>query len=361
MATYEQYIQQGISNLNKGYDWDLQQIISALGGLVNPTQGGYTPGTEREVTDPQLRTIEEYLKQVGAEGYQYRYGDILRGLADATSASYDARYSALNDATSNYYRDMATQQDSVADAIRSQYAQAIQTGVSRGMQSANLLSSILGSSQAAAQGAQQLAQDRYQTGMDLQVQMAKDAVEALNKSNAAYETLMGNIRQLYNDEIQEKTADLEYNASIQETNANYFANKYNADTNYAQGVLTNASGIFNNNQSALSALIAAAANAAAQDGYSNSYLQAALEAAAATRYSADQSAAATRYSADQNLAAQQAYAAAVAASTLGNQIQQTTLPDVTPEPVLPTTPTSSTKPKTKTAPGVAKNTVNMFM
>lgn len=324
MASYTSYIQQGVQNLNQGYNYNLQQIIAALGGLKNPTEDKYVQAEYRDITDPQLRTIAEYLSQLGAEGYQYKYEDILKGLQDATTAAYDARFNTLADATANYYRNMATQQESVADTIRSQYAQAIQNGVSRGMQSANVLSSILGTTQAAAADAQQLAQDKYQTGMDLQAQMVKDAADALSKSNAAYETLMGNIRQLYNDEIQEKTADLEYNASIAETNANYLAALYNANTNYATGVLGNASGIYNNNQSVLANLISAAAAAAAQDNYSANYLQAAQVAAnAATQSSANaQSLAAAQAAAQkaaQEAAARQAEAQKAAQTQAAQQ------------------------------------------
>ena len=333
MASYEYYINKGLANLNKGYDYTLQQIIAELGGLTNPTKDEYVAGVEREVTDPRLRSIAEYLNELGAEGYQYKYEDILGNLNDATNAAYDAQLNALADASSEYNRNMATQQNSVADAIRSQYAQAIQTGVSKGVQSANLLSSILGNSQAAAQGAQQLAQDRYQAGVDLKSQLIQDAVDALNKSNAAYETLMSNIRQLYNDEIQEKTADLEYNASILESNANYYANKYTTDSNYAQGVLGNASGIYNNNQSVLGALIGNAAQSASQDDYTAAYLAAAQAAAAATRYAADQ-----------NAAAQKAYADAIAQN------------DKTPVPTPAPAPQSTTKATIKDSlPNVNNN------
>lgn len=263
--TYEEYVAESKGNLNKGYDATVEQLIASLGGLTNPNNFSYTPEAFREVTDPQLRSITEFLQQMGAEGYQYQYSDILNTLNNATNAAYDARYNALDDANAQFNRNMATQQESVADTIRGQYAQAIQSGVSKGMQSANMLSSILGTSQAAAQSAQQLAEDRYQTGMDKQAQIIQDAASALDTSNKAYENLMGYIRQLYNDEIQEKTADLEYNASIAETNANAAASKYATDTNYSQNVLSNASGIYGTNQSALASIMAAAAAAYGAD------------------------------------------------------------------------------------------------
>lgn len=299
MASQQSYISTSIQNMSNNPNATIQQIIQMLGGYSNPAKDSYTPAEQREVTDPNLMTIAEYLKTLGAEGYTYEYDDFLSKLNAATNAGYDAQFNALDDAQSNYYRSLGAAQATAADTIRNQYGQAIQQGISKGMQSANMLSTLLGTSQAAAAEATQLAQDRYQTGQDLRAQLLKDAADAQTQSTNAYNTLLGNIRQLYNDDIQQKTADLEYNASVIDSNAQYAANKYTADTNYASGINTNASGIFNNNQSVLSAIMAAAAQAAAQDNYSDAYKAAAQEAAAAQRYAADQSAAAQRYAANQ--------------------------------------------------------------
>ena len=284
--SYESYISTGKANLNTGYNYTLQQIIQSLGGTANPTKDDFKLIDNIDVVDPRIRTIAEYLSELGAEGYQYKYEDILKNLTDATDSAYAARKNALADTQSEYLRNMATSQESAADTIRNQYSQAIQSGISRGMQSANLLSTILGTSQAAATEAQALADERYQAGLDYQAQLNKDASNALSTSNAAYQTLMSNIRQLFNDEIQQEAAELEYNASANETNANYLANKYTADTNYANGILANASGIYNSNQSALANIISQAAASAAQDNYSQAYLAAAQAAAsAASSYS----------------------------------------------------------------------------
>lgn len=280
MASMNYYYSTGESKLNNPHQ-TLEQIIAALGGTQNPTQDNYTPYEQINVIDPTIRTIAEYLTQLGAEGYQYKYDDILANKQAVTEAAYAAQLASLNDAQRNYLSNMATNQRSVADTVRSQYAQAIQSGISKGMQNATLLSTLLGNSQTASDEATQLAQQRYQAGQDQQAQMIKDAADALTQSNSAYETLMGNIRQLYNDEIQQRAADLEYNASVADTNANYLANKYTADTNYAAGIKSNASGIYNSNQSTLGSLINAAMSAEAQDNYSNAYLEAARLAAEA--------------------------------------------------------------------------------
>ena len=280
MANMSYYFGTGESKLNNPHQ-TLEQIIASLGGTKNPTQDNYTPYEQIEVIDPTIRTIAEYLSQLGAEGYKYKYDDILASKQAATEAAYQAQLASLNDAQRNYLSNMATNQATAADTIRNQYAQAIQSGMSKGMQNATLLSTLLGNTQAASDEATKLAQERYQAGQDQQAQMVKDAADALTQSNTAYETLMSNIRQLYNDEIQQRAADLEYNASIADTNANYLANKYTADTNYALGIGSNASGIYNSNQSTLGALLNAAMAAEAQDNYSNAYLEAAKLAAEA--------------------------------------------------------------------------------
>ena len=191
MASAQVYIDTGKRNLNKGWDYTIEQIIQSLGGTKNPTQDNWVPYTQREVTDPKLRNINEYLNELGAQDYQYQYDKILAGKQAATQAAYEAEYAAQNDATNDYYRAMANNQETAADTIRSQYAQAIQSGISKGAQQANILSTILGNSQTASDEAQKLAEQRYQIGKDQAAAMIKDQSDALSASNAAYETLMG--------------------------------------------------------------------------------------------------------------------------------------------------------------------------
>lgn len=280
MSTTKYYVNQSLTKKQKKeLQKTVKQIVKDLGGTKNPVKDNYKAYKQRTVTDPKLRTFEQYLSELGAEDYAYKYDDILGKKQTATDAAYEALFNAVNDSEREYNRNMANSQQSAADTIRNQYAQAIQQGVSKGMQNANMLSTLLGTSQGASDEATKIAESRYQTGKDYTAQQIKDASDALSASNSAYETLMSNIRQLYNDEIQEKTADLEYNASIAETNAQYYANKYRADTDYANNINTNATGIYNNNHSSLSQILAAAIAAEAQDKYSAAY-QAAQQAAA---------------------------------------------------------------------------------
>ena len=212
---------------------------------------GYTPAEAIAVTNPTLMNTQEYLAKLGLSDYQYNYNDILNNLNNATDAGYASTKNELANANAEYNRNMAAQQQSVADSIRNQQQAAVSTGMTKGMQAAQMLSSLLGNSQTSATGAQELASNRYQSALDYASQLREDASSALDKSNAAQETLMSNIRQLYNDDIQQKTADLEYNASVNETNANY-----------------------------ASQIASAAASAASSDNYASAYQNAANGAAA---------------------------------------------------------------------------------
>ena len=277
MASASYYYNQVQNNI---IQHTLAEWLAELGGVVNPNQDNYTPAEKIDASDPTLRNIQEYLTELGAQDYQYRYEDILNTLNNASEAGFDVTKQGLANTAAEYYRQLADTQDTAADTIRQQYAQGIQSGISKGMQAANLLSTILGTTQAGAAGAQEQAQAEREAYLKYASELAGNGATALNQSNAAYETLMGNIRQLYNDEIQQQTAKLEYNASLEETLANYLATKYTADTNYSANQNSLAAGLLNQQQSSLTAILQAATAAEAQDNYSNAWLE-------GTKYVAD--------------------------------------------------------------------------
>lgn len=312
MATAKAYFSQSVGNLNNPYA-TIAQIISQLGGLQNPTKSEYVAPDRIDVIDPKIRTLAQYLSEVGAEGYQYNYEDILNLLNTSTEAAQAAQQEKLRQADTAYKQAVAENQDSALDTIRQQYAQGIQNGINKGMAAANQLSAILATSKENAKTAQENAEARVNAANEYYADLAKNGVTALDKSNTAMETLMGNIRQLYNDEIQQRTSELEYNASIEETLANYLANKYSQDTLYANNINSEAAGIYNNNQTSLASLINAAIGAEAQDNYSGAYRDAAQIQADAQIKAADIAAQAQLEAQRLALQAAQAQAAANAA------------------------------------------------
>ena len=282
MASTSSYIQQMMSSSGITQK-TLAEILAEIGGTTNVAQDTYTPAEKIAVTQPQLMTIAEYLDTLGATGaVKYDYDEILNLLNAASAAGQEAQQNELAQTAALYNRQIAEQQNSAVDTIRNLSAQAIQSGISKGMQNANILSSILGTSQSAAEGAQELAAERVQAAKDYAAELAGNATSALTQSNNEVNTLLSNIRQLYNDDIQQKTADLEYNASIEESIANYLANKYSSDTNYAAQQNSTAGSIYSNLQSAIAAIAQQAAASEAQDNYSAAYL--AAQQAAASSY-----------------------------------------------------------------------------
>lgn len=334
MATAQYYFNQSVSNLNNPHA-TLAQLIAELGGKDNPSPDDYKAAEKIAVTNPELKTIADYLTQLGAEGYQYKYDDIKNTLDTASNAAAMAEQAKLDQSNAAYNRNMATAQDSAMDTIRSQTAQAIQAGINKGMQNANMLSTIIGNSQAANEQAQKNAEARINAANQLYADLAKNGETALTQSTNNYNTLLGNIRQLYNDDIQQKTADLEYNASLEETLANYLANRYTADTNYANNTNSVAGGIYNNNQSSLAGLLSAAIAAEAQDNYTEAY--GAAQAAQTNAYAAAQAAA--------NRAQQQALANSQAVKAQASGTTSAGTKTKYSNPTVPSKPNTSTSQK----------------
>ena len=147
--------------------------------------------------------------------------------------------------------------------------QAVAAGANRGMQAANMLSTILGTTQAANEEATQLAVDRQTLANKYAQQLKQDTADALQYSNEMGNTIGSMAHQLYNDQIQQLTAQLAYNQGINTDAAGYAANKYTANANLAGNNASAGAGVYNNNQSAIA------------------QLQAAIESANAQRYAAD--------------------------------------------------------------------------
>ena len=125
------------------------------------------------------------------------------------------------------------------------------------MQAANMLSAILGTTQTANDEATDLAAARQQLVNKYAQQMRQDTVDALQYSNDMANTIGSLSHQLYNDEIQQKTAELAYNQGINTDYAGYMASRYTADANLAAALAGTGAGVYNNNQSAIAALEAA--------------------------------------------------------------------------------------------------------
>lgn len=246
----------------------LDSILSILRGSAGVTDA-YVRPEYTSVVDPTIRSAATLNELLGTD-FTYDRDEIYGIYKDATKAAYDAELAQQRQAERGFYANMAAAQDTAVDTIRGQYGQAIASGASKGMQAANVLSAILGTSQAAADQAAQLAQDRQQLGAQYGAQIKADVKDALSYANDVAAQIGGLAHQFYNDDIQRKTAELSYNQGINTDYAGYIANKYTADANLAGNTISAGAGVYNNNQSAIASL------------------KAAIEQANATKYAAEQ-------------------------------------------------------------------------
>lgn len=268
----------------------LNKANSSLGTYKDQLSRGsnlgstYTKPDYTSVTDAKVRSLTDLQNTLGTN-FTYDRNAIEKIYQDATKSAYNTALTQQKQAESGYNKNMATAQNTAIDTMRQQQGQAVSSGASKGMQAANILSAILGTSQAGATEATTLAQQRATLGQTYGDKLAQNSVDALNASNTMQSTLASLSRQLYNDDIQSKTAELAYNQGINTDTAGYEAQRQNALAGIINGINTNASGIYNNNQSALAQLQAAIEAANAQRDY-------AKITADATKYSADKTAAA---------------------------------------------------------------------
>ena len=207
-----------------------------------------------DMVDARMQGVNDLANTLGVN-FTYDRDEIEKIYQDATLAALKMEQNS--GAERQYYNNLANAQNTAMDTIRQQYGTALAAGANRGMQAANMLSAILGTTQTANEEATNLATARQELTNKYAQQMRQDTVDALNYSNDMANTIGSLSHQLYNDQIQQKTAELAYNQGINTDYAGYAASRYTADANLAGALTGAATGVYNNNQSAIAALQAA--------------------------------------------------------------------------------------------------------
>ena len=244
----------------------LADIIAALQKSAGSIPDTYTQPAYQTLVDPSIRSAQSLADQLGVQ-FTYDRDAIEKIYQDSTKS---ALRTEMGSGTENkYYQHLADAQNTALDTIRQQYGSAVASGASKGMQAANMLSAILGTTQTANEEATQLAVDRQALVNQYAQQLKQDSVDALKYSNDMANQIGTLSHQLYNDDIQKLTAQLAYNQAINTDAAGYAANKYTAQSNLAGTLASAGAGIYNNNQSSIAAI------------------QSAIEQANAQRYAAD--------------------------------------------------------------------------
>ena len=244
----------------------LADIIAALQKSAGSIPDTYTQPAYQTLVDPSIRSAQSLADQLGVQ-FTYDRDAIEKIYQDSTRS---ALRTEMGSGTENkYYQHLADAQNTALDTIRQQYGSAVASGASKGMQAANMLSAILGTTQTANEEATQMAVDRQALVNQYAQQLKQDSVDALKYSNDMASQIGTLSHQLYNDDIQKLTAQLAYNQAINTDAAGYAANKYTAQSNLAGTLASAGAGIYNNNQSSIAAI------------------QSAIEQANAQRYAAD--------------------------------------------------------------------------
>lgn len=232
----------------------LEDTLNTVYNTTPRPSDGYVRPDYTNVVNSRIRDVNDLSKTLGVN-FTYDRNEIEKIYQDATMAAL--RMEQNSGAERQYYNNLANAQNTMLDTIRQQYGNAVSTGANRGMQAANMLSAILGTTQTANEEATNLAAARQELTNKYAQQMRQDTVDALNYSNDMANTIGSLSHQLYNDEIQQKTAELAYNQGINTDYAGYMASKYTADANLLAALAGTGAGVYNNNQSAIAALEAA--------------------------------------------------------------------------------------------------------
>ena len=180
---------------------------------------------ERALTDTSLLGGQ---KLAGMYGVTYDRDEIENILNDATNAAYVQEFNEQKINEDNFYNELASTAATQYDQARQDRGAAIMSGASAGARAANELSSMLGVSQNSADAISQLAQQRKSIQDAKAAAIAQNAANALDKANAAGEALgQLDVSQQAN-KVNQYTADSEYNAQIQQDNANMWSTAVSA-------------------------------------------------------------------------------------------------------------------------------------
>lgn len=183
------------------YD-DNGKLIGSGGKAIPPLSGAQAiQGTTVSQAPAQPSNRSSLM---GAQKLAQLYGGInfdedaiLRKFNAATRGQFDALRKEYGNVENQFYNQLSSTQDIALDTIRKNNAAAIATGASRGMQSANELSAMLGLQQESAMTATELAQQSQQLADKEAAALAENPMKALEMANAEKSKLAGLSANLY--------------------------------------------------------------------------------------------------------------------------------------------------------------------
>jgi len=249
----------------------------------------YTPKT------PSYMTGAEMAKNLGID---YDYQSILDKLNKATEAEYALKNKEYAMTENQFYNQMYGAQGTALDTIRKSQAQAIATGASRGLQSANELAAMLGLQQETVASATDLAQQRNMLKDKEAGAYTQNVVNATDAYNNLGLQLGAAINAKYATDIQNNVGLMEYFKGLDQNAKNLEGTMYAADRNLESSKYTAdrnlESSKYTADQNLAGVDLTSARNLQGQLDYNQAYLQATKVQAEATKYAANASAAAQK-------------------------------------------------------------------
>ena len=183
-------------------EYPISQLSAVMGALL--------PGYINPIGSPEL----ENLHMGDRYDLEYDYDNILNILDNATKNKYNELWNQYSQTENAYYNQNLADQSATLDNIKRAQAAATMSGASKGMQAAQMLSSILTGQQINAGNQLELANVRNNTALSEQTELAENKNTALTTSNAVKQAIAGLDETKYGYDAQMRIGDQDYNAAI---------------------------------------------------------------------------------------------------------------------------------------------------
>lgn len=276
------------TNSNAVADFALAIMQAARGDVGSAIKPEYMDG--KAPIKPELRTIDEL---ANAYGITYDYDSIYKLLNNSVEKEYDARYAKQKQSEDKYYDNITAAQSTLLDTLARDRTNAVQTGVSKGMQAANALGAMLGITNQFAENATDLTQERGNLAKEYGSALANAMVNADKTSNERRNVLLDIAKMLYGYDSEQYVADantydtiLTNNTALQQAYMNNdaalknalasiygtaAANKISGDATLGASKIAGDANIEAARLGAQATVNAAAENARAQEAYNRLY------------------------------------------------------------------------------------------
>ena len=196
----------------------------------------YDAPNRMDPSKPQLRGGNDLANEFGITNDRDEIEQILLDAADKKFQFQESQYAVTED---KFYDNLGNMQNTVMDTLGKNKLNAIQTGASKGMQSANELAAVLGISEQGSIGANQLIADRKiladEGGMD-----RSNAISgALDRSNTVGSQLANTSANMLNADMVGYGSELNYDSAIENILGNLDAQRMSSESQIESSKISN--------------------------------------------------------------------------------------------------------------------------